>query len=346
MVLTDPSPLVCFSPTTPTSDTINITGATWFYWGVNQASPMQPLLSDKIAHWVESNEYPSAVYMGKQHPLWTIVFSPNSGYFLYQILPNESRSTSLHTHTYHATPSSNALPEYSIYMRNASGIQDTAWALFWAKNGVTTIESSIVEPLSVSQTWFGRVPWVYDQTYCGDGKTAVTNQLITANPTDIANVIDIGIDGNTEITYDGSPWEHDIIDFKCTINRGCTYQHAQGTSHQENVWPSAIYEGNTNMGAYVDLSVLQGKENTIMKDIYSTGGETTEFSVKMYNAGTDKTYYFQVANVGSTTRYHSSAEMNVPLSRESLAAAISYRFLIKQPEFKMEDGVASDYSGK
>lgn len=343
MVLTDPTPLAAFCSTSPAASAFDHSGKTWYEFGRNFLAPRQPIVSNRKGRWVEANEYPADMYLSRQYPMWNCIFRPTGGYSIYQTLGGTAKDTysdGSHVMTFSGTPTSNALRDYTLHYLNKSDSQ-TAWSLFWAKSVALTLELSLGAPMLAHQTWFGRVPWIYNNSYAADGIQAISN-VIDSDPSDIGTTPGFVIDSKTSITYAGSSWSSAITNATLAFNRGCKYVHTNNLSQQQSVWPSAIFEGNNIIPLYVDLYVPQGRDNTIIEDIYDTAGKTTSFLLKFYVEGS-QSQYLQIENNSGTAFFHSDAEMNVPLARNVIEAEHIFRFAIRQPKITVVDGCTTDY---
>ena len=96
-------------------------------------------------------------------------------------------------------------------------------------------------------------------------------------------------------------------------------------------------------GMMVDLFFMQGKDKTMLEDIYNSGGVGT-FSIKLYEDG-GSSNYIQFGTQGATSVFHNKASVNVPTAREGTRATTVIRLGIPLPENIIKDGFSSAYSG-
>ena len=347
MPLTSPTPIVMWTSTDPAANVFDLSTKTWNLWGVAQYAEQQPLLNnERDVRWVESAQYPSELYMGKQYPLWSCSYNVMNGLPIYQSMPKESRSTDVHTLTL-GTPTENVLPTSTIHYVNNSGSVDNAWALFNAKQTSVLFGASLGFPLTAFSTYYGCVPWVYNNDYAADGVIDVQNYNINAytNPSIPINASNNGFALNklTEITYDGNAWDNDVMAVNMSIDRGCNYIHQGASDWQEEVWPSEITEGVRTTGMVMDLFFAQGRDKTVIEDIFNTAGVRL-LKVKLFE-DRGSTNYISFGTVGATGVYHNKASIDMPKSREGVKATTVVRFLIPQPENIIKDGYSNDYSG-
>ena len=348
MPLTSPTPIVMWTSTDPVADVFDFSTKTWRLWGVAQFAEDQPLLNnERDVRWVEQNQYPAYIYQGRQYPIWSISYNVMNGLPLYQSMPYEyNRTGDVHTLRL-GTPTQNILPTSTLHYVNTSGVVDNAWALFNAKQNSVLFEASIGAPLNAISTYYGCVPWIYNNNLAADGVLDVQNYSPPSytNPTIpiIPSVGGFALNKLTEITYDGSAWDNDVVAFNASIDRGCTYVHQNASDFQEEVWPDRIVEGVTVSGMAVDLFFMQGKDKTMLEDIYNAGGVGT-FSIKLYEEG-GSTNYIQFGSQGATSVFHNKASINVPTAREGVRATTVIRMIVPLPENIIKDGFTSAYSG-
>ena len=350
MTLTIPTPAVMWSSNDPVADAFDMDAQTWYQWGVSQYAESQPLINERDARWVEANQYPSALYMGKQFPMWSVYYNVVNGLPVYQSLPYEFNLTGdVHKHRL-GTPTQNVLPSQTIHYVNnpvsGASTNDTAWALFYAKQTSVLFELTIDEPLTAFSTYYGCVPWIYNNANAADGVIAVNDYLLAnyTNPVIPAKSSNRGFGLNqlTEITYDGSSWDNDVVAMNVGIDRGCNYIHQGAGSWQEEVWPSRIDEGTKVTGMTMDLFYVQGREKSMVEDVFNSGGVGV-LSVKLFDEAINDNY-ISFGTVGATSVFRQKAAINMPPARDGTTASMVARFSIPLPEIEIKDDFTSSYS--
>ena len=350
MALTKPSPIVMWSSSDPVADAFDLDAQTWYIWGPSQFAESQPLINERDVRWVESNQYPSELYLGKQYPMWSVFHNVVNGLSVYHSLPYQfSLVGDVHTHRL-GTPTQNILPTRTIHYVNnpvsGQSTNDTAWALFYVKQASVMFEASLDDPLMAFSTNYGCVPWIYNNAKAADGVITVNDYLLAnyTNPVIPAKSSDRGFALNplTEITYDGGSWDNDIVAMTANIDRGCSYIHQGANSWQQEVWPDRIIEGTKMVGMTLDLFYAQGREKSMIEDVYNSGGLGV-LSIKLFDEEINDNY-ISFGTVGATSVFRDKASINMPPAKDGTKASTVARFTIPLPEIIIKDDFTSNYN--
>ena len=92
----------------------------------------------------------------------------------------------------------------------------------------------------------------------------------------------------------------------------------------------------------MDLFYIQGREKSMIEDVYNTGGVGT-LSVKLYDEAVNDNY-ISFGTVGATSVFRDKGAINMPSSRDGTRASMVARFTIPQPNIIIKDDFTSSYS--
>lgn len=343
-MLSIPTPIMLWNGTTFASP-FNLT-RNWYLWGAQAYAEQQPLVGSRQARWVEADTYPAEIYLDKQFPVWSIYYNVVNGFPAMFSLPYEVRSTDTHKFRYSSTRSYNECPELTIHVLNQLGSVDNSWALFRAKQTSVLFHATYGNVLSAFSTYYGCYYWLYNNSTTADGISTVTGyspdnytaKTIPINPSGRG----FGLNDRAVITYNDVSWDHSLYEIRVMIDRSCTYKHQEGSTFQEEVFPTDILEGKKTWGMTMDIFMSQGQEKDMLENIFDSDG-LGEVSVKLYQEG-GSSYYIKFGCETATAVFHDHTSMNVPSTREGINAVSGFRFLIPQPEIEIKDGFNNYYS--
>ena len=330
--------MVAFSPTVPVNDAIDIAGSSWYAFGSKTFVPDYLMINDALMLWNVDREYPEEMYIGKQSPMVNISYLFNNGLPVKMIMPYEPVDHQLR----YGTPSQNCLPELSLTMVNNVNGSNVSWSLFYAKAVTWHVIFEQYQPAVANTTFFGRIPYIYNNSKAADNVTTVTNGIITSEGGYQSGVDDSNhfiLDARSSFTFNGSSWDISPYSVEVSLVRGCRYIHRAAVNHQQEVWPRDIYEGNTIVGAYVDIDMYQSQSNSLRTDVYN-GSFTGDFEVVIYKEGTTS-QYFKINNYNSNPVIYTSVTGDTGYYGGE--STIHYRFIVSQPLITIEDGSSGSF---